>query len=271
MGTYYKTGGHSIPISCRFGGNMSSTPEATVKSWKGRKLKYGSTGCEAKSGRPRTNFQQLCSCGCGNLTNFGRKFVHGHHTRTPEFSKFQSSRLKGNRFVADLSPDAKKDRSEKLSVAITGKLVGENHPMFGRTKEVDPLRMLKVSATKQAKSSEELNSIFEKKCETQRIRYGRATGPVKDTKPERIVQDRLVGLQINFLPQHPMYGTIVDFYLPDIKTCIFVDGCYWHGCPKHHPTRIQERDFIITQRLLKVGYAVTRLWECDILKGMFSF
>jgi DNA mismatch endonuclease (patch repair protein) len=68
-----------------------------------------------------------------------------------------------------------------------------------------------------------------------------------------------------------------DLLIPKRRVAIFVDGCFWHGCPKcgHVPktnkpywrakiTRNRTRDLNITGILRKSGYRVVRLWECDL-------
>ena len=68
-----------------------------------------------------------------------------------------------------------------------------------------------------------------------------------------------------------------DFYFPDKHVAVFVDGCFWHGCPQcgHIPKtrsafwaakieRNRERDQQNTDRLLSSGIAVIRLWEHDL-------
>jgi DNA mismatch endonuclease (patch repair protein) len=35
----------------------------------------------------------------------------------------------------------------------------------------------------------------------------------------------------------------VDFVFPKRKLAIFVDGCFWHGCPKHAPKPKNNRAF----------------------------
>ncbi|MBS9371064.1 Very short patch repair protein [Rhodococcus sp. B50] len=55
---------------------------------------------------------------------------------------------------------------------------------------------------------------------------------------------------------------------------MFIDGCYWHGCPKHYrPARInaefwstkiadnRERDARSTEMLRDAGWTVLRFWE----------
>jgi len=35
----------------------------------------------------------------------------------------------------------------------------------------------------------------------------------------------------------------VDFVFPTLKLAIFVDGCFWHGCPKHATQPANNRVF----------------------------
>ena len=72
-----------------------------------------------------------------------------------------------------------------------------------------------------------------------------------------------------------------DFYFPALQIAVFVDGCFWHGCPKcgHVPktnTRFwrakiqknQSRDKKITNELKGQGIAVLRFWEHEILSDL---
>jgi len=65
-----------------------------------------------------------------------------------------------------------------------------------------------------------------------------------------------------------------DVYFPKTKTVVFVDGCFWHGCPKcgHVPhtnstfwhakfRRNRERDLRNTRELKRLGMKVIRIWE----------
>jgi len=72
-----------------------------------------------------------------------------------------------------------------------------------------------------------------------------------------------------------------DFYFPRQRVAVFVDGCFWHGCPvcaRRTPTvraefwrgKIDEnrrRDEHQRRRLRRQGYHVMRVWEHDIKKG----
>jgi DNA mismatch endonuclease (patch repair protein) len=79
--------------------------------------------------------------------------------------------------------------------------------------------------------------------------------------------DRNVGA----LPGRP------DVVIPDLGVCIFADGCFFHGCPKHWrapSTRTEywvpkvasnkRRDRRHARALRAQGWAVWRLWEHDL-------
>ena len=56
--------------------------------------------------------------------------------------------------------------------------------------------------------------------------------PLKDTKPERILQKLLKTKKIPFIKHKPILGQPDIFIKPNI--CIFVDGDYWHANPKKY-------------------------------------
>ncbi len=68
-----------------------------------------------------------------------------------------------------------------------------------------------------------------------------------------------------------------DFVFPKQKIALFVDGCFWHGCPKHAnmPKNNRpfwekklgdnvERDAYVTRQLRKMGWRVVRVWEHEL-------
>lgn len=72
-----------------------------------------------------------------------------------------------------------------------------------------------------------------------------------------------------------------DVIFPAYKIAIFLDGCFWHGCPvcghipkTNHPywkTKIErniERDKIKTAALNELGYSVVRFWEHELLRDL---
>ena len=68
-----------------------------------------------------------------------------------------------------------------------------------------------------------------------------------------------------------------DFIFRRARLAIFVDGCFWHGCPKHGRRpgsnraywlpklrRNRERDIAVKRSLRSAGWTVIRLWEHDL-------
>jgi DNA mismatch endonuclease (patch repair protein) len=65
-----------------------------------------------------------------------------------------------------------------------------------------------------------------------------------------------------------------DFVFPRERVAVFVDGCFWHGCPIHGTqpkqnaefwvTKIAKnraRDRLVNRELRKAGWRVIRIWE----------
>lgn len=68
-----------------------------------------------------------------------------------------------------------------------------------------------------------------------------------------------------------------DFYFERERLAVFVDGCFWHGCPMcSRPPKTnaaywrakfdlnRKRDDLVTRRLRRSGHSVIRLWEHQI-------
>ena len=69
----------------------------------------------------------------------------------------------------------------------------------------------------------------------------------------------------------------VDFVFRQARLALFVDGCFWHGCPKHETkpknnrvfwrrkfARNKQRDALVTRTLRKTGWRVLRIWEHEL-------
>jgi len=76
--------------------------------------------------------------------------------------------------------------------------------------------------------------------------------------------------------KYPLAGN-PDFVFPKHRIAIFIDGCFWHGCPKHcrMPKSNEEywnnkihrnkgRDEKVTSVLRKRGWIVARFWEHEL-------
>jgi len=100
----------------------------------------------------------------------------------------------------------------------------------------------------------------------------------KWTKSETRIHGILKGHKI----RHKMYPKIdgnPDILMTDTNTAVFIDGCFWHGCPRCYKEpssnkeywvkkirRNMERDKHNTKKARKAGYRVKRIWEHKILQ-----
>ena len=70
-----------------------------------------------------------------------------------------------------------------------------------------------------------------------------------------------------------------DFVFPKLRLAVFVDGCFWHACPKHATkpkgnaafwrekfARNVARDRVQTRLLKKSGWRVLRIWEHELAR-----
>lgn len=70
-----------------------------------------------------------------------------------------------------------------------------------------------------------------------------------------------------------------DFVFPRARVAVFVDGCFWHGCPKHSNLPVNNRlfwsdklrknklrDRWVNRTLRAKGWRVLRVWEHDLGK-----
>ncbi len=99
----------------------------------------------------------------------------------------------------------------------------------------------------------------------------------RDTRPELAVRREAHrrGLRY-FVDRAPLKGVRrrADLVFPRAKVAVFVDGCFWHGCPVHHTAaktntsfwaqkvsvnRARDRD--TDRRLAEAGWSVIRVWE----------
>jgi DNA mismatch endonuclease, patch repair protein len=101
------------------------------------------------------------------------------------------------------------------------------------------------------------------------------------TVPEVLLRKALHAAGARFrLHRQLAKGCTPDLVLPGRRLAIFVDGCFWHGCPKHgrktpwagpnaslweeKMSRNRERDERSTRLAVEAGWTVMRVWECEV-------
>lgn len=119
-------------------------------------------------------------------------------------------------------------------------------------------------------------TISEKAKEIIRQKRLHRVYPAKDTQIEVKIQEGLREIGINFEKHKAIMGQPDIFIEP--KMCVFVDGCYWHGCEECFDKNkisekillIKSRDIRVTQSLQEQGYKVLRFWEHEIKGNLES-
>ena len=112
----------------------------------------------------------------------------------------------------------------------------------------------------------------------------------RDTKPEWIVRRGLWSRGFRYRLNSPKLPGHPDIVLRKYRTCIFVNGCFWHGhnvkiensklkiensecckIPKSNREfwvakirRNQERDVEEQKALAKMGWHCITIWECEL-------
>ena len=101
----------------------------------------------------------------------------------------------------------------------------------------------------------------------------------KDTKPEMVVRKWLWEHGFRYRLNHPRLPGKPDIVMRKYRTCIFVNGCFWHGhegcryytIPKTNTEfwinkvkRNKERDLIVQHELASMGWHSITIWECEL-------
>jgi DNA mismatch endonuclease (patch repair protein) len=102
----------------------------------------------------------------------------------------------------------------------------------------------------------------------------------RDTTPELMLRRLLwrVGLRYRLHAKTPAGRP--DIIFPGARVAVFVDGCFWHGCPDHYVRPRSSGDFwsrklienfrrdgAQTKRLEALGWRVCRVWEHEIFEA----
>lgn len=100
----------------------------------------------------------------------------------------------------------------------------------------------------------------------------------RDTKPELEIRRALHRLGLRFrvgIAPEPSLRRRADIVFTAARVAVFIDGCFWHGCPKHGRSTFKHnadywlakiqtnvtRDTDTNEQLAKAGWRVLRYWE----------
>jgi DNA mismatch endonuclease (patch repair protein) len=99
----------------------------------------------------------------------------------------------------------------------------------------------------------------------------------RNTRPEQLLRSALWRAGLRYRLRHRLPVGRPDLVFPGAHVAVFVDGCFWHGCPEHYvrPRSRQdfwakklrenvERDIRQTTELEEIGWRVVRIWEHEV-------
>jgi DNA mismatch endonuclease (patch repair protein) len=118
-------------------------------------------------------------------------------------------------------------------------------------------------------------SRVEASSEDARVRMERTRR--RDTAPELALRSSLHRRGLRFRVDKPVLAGSrrrADIVFPRPQVAVFVDGCFWHGCPEHGTmpkanrrfweeklAANRSRDRSTDEQLVEAGWKVMRFWE----------
>jgi len=99
----------------------------------------------------------------------------------------------------------------------------------------------------------------------------------RDTGPELALRSAAHALGLRYRVSTrplPAVRRTADLVFPTARVAVFLDGCFWHGCPEHHTVAVtnagywaekvatnKRRDRDTDHRLEEAGWLSVRVWE----------
>lgn len=98
----------------------------------------------------------------------------------------------------------------------------------------------------------------------------------RDTRPELAVRSAVHRLGLRYRVSVPPLKHVrrsADLVFVSAQVAVFVDGCFWHGCPEHYVPAVSNREYWsdkisknrvrdadTDRRLLDAGWVPIRVW-----------
>lgn len=109
------------------------------------------------------------------------------------------------------------------------------------------------------------------------VRKSMQANKSRDTKPELALRRAVHALGLRYRVSArplPDLRRTADLVFTRARVAVFLDGCFWHGCPDHHTVsatnaafwsekvaKNRARDAETTRLLTGAGWTVLRIWE----------
>jgi DNA mismatch endonuclease, patch repair protein len=105
----------------------------------------------------------------------------------------------------------------------------------------------------------------------------------RDTRPELLLRSAVHHRGLRYRVARRPVSTLrwtADMVFVSARVAVFVDGCFWHGCPEHYGepqtntsywgpkiARNRARDEVVNRELSQAGWTVLRIWEHEDVEG----
>jgi DNA mismatch endonuclease (patch repair protein) len=105
----------------------------------------------------------------------------------------------------------------------------------------------------------------------------------RDTRPEIALRSALHALGLRYrvaVRPLPDARYTADIVFRPARVAVFLDGCFWHGCPEHGRqvatnteywnakiARNQQRDAKVNNILIQAGWLPIRIWEHEQMRA----
>lgn len=123
-----------------------------------------------------------------------------------------------------------------------------------------------------------LEPVTESWASSEHARLTMRANRSRDTKPElavrRLVHAMGLRYRVDFPPLPSIRRMRADLVFTRVRVAVFIDGCFWHGCPEHHTVARTNAEFWATKVLgnrardertnavlNEAGWTVLRFWE----------
>ena len=109
------------------------------------------------------------------------------------------------------------------------------------------------------------------------VRRSMQSNKGRDTRPELALRRAVHALGLRYRVSARPVPTVrrtADIVFPRARIAVFLDGCFWHGCPDHHTVaktnatywadkveQNRRRDHETDEILKQAGWHVVRIWE----------
>lgn len=103
----------------------------------------------------------------------------------------------------------------------------------------------------------------------------------RDTRPEIVLRLALWSAGFRYRINRRIGRTTPDLLFVGKRVAVYVDGCFWHGCPRHYSApknnasfwknKVEEnrlRDHRGTAALVSAGWTVLRFWSCQVIADL---